>query len=344
MIAIHKSNSGFHDNWKKYLLKQGIPFKEVNCYDNNLVEQLKGCNALMWHHSQNDPRDLNIAKQILFTAEHAGLVVFPNFNTNWHFDDKLGQKYLFELLNLPSVKSYAFYHKKKAIEFINNTEFPIVFKLRGGAGSFNVKLVKNKNDAIILINKAFHNGFSNFDSIGNLKETIRKIKIKKATSIDLLKSIVRLFFKPTFAKVMGNEVGYVYFQEFIPNNSFDLRTIVVGNKVFAIKRNVRENDFRASGSGNIEYDKKYFSNKLLSLSFDIANKINSQCVAFDFVYKDKELLLIEISYGFLKEGYYQCVGYWDEELNFYEGNFDPCEWMVDVVIEELKNKSKNNFD
>jgi glutathione synthase/RimK-type ligase-like ATP-grasp enzyme len=342
MIAINKSNSGFHPNWKNYLLKQGIPFKEVNCYDNDLVEKLKGCTALMWHHSQNDPRDLNIAKQILFMAEHAGLVVFPNFNTNWHFDDKLGQKYLFELLSLPSVKSYAFYDKKKAIEFINNTLFPIVFKLRGGAGSFNVKLVKSKNEALKLVYKTFQNGFTNFDSIENLKEIIRKIKIKKATYFDLFKSIYRLFTKPAFAKVMGNEVGYIYFQEFIPDNSFDLRTIVIGKKAFAIKRNVRENDFRASGSGNIEYDKANFSDELIKLSFESAKKLKTQCVAFDFVSKNNQLLIIEISYGFLKEGYHQCVGYWDEELNFYEGNFDPCEWMVDVVMEELKKKSEND--
>ncbi len=343
MIAIHKSNFGFHSNWKKYLLKRGIPFKEINCYDNDLVEQLKGCTALMWHHSQNDPRDLNIAKQILFMAEHAGLVVFPNFKTNWHFDDKLGQKYLFEILNIKHVKSHAFYNKTKAHEFINQAEFPIVFKLRGGAGSFNVKLLTSLSEGTKLVNKAFNNGFSNFNSIGNLKEIIRKINLKKASYFDLFKSIYRLFTKPAFAKVMGKEVGYIYFQEFIPKNSFDLRTIVIGKKAFAIKRNVRKNDFRASGSGSIEYDKANFSDELIKLSFESAKKLKTQCVAFDFVSKNDQLLIIEISYGFLKEGYYQCAGYWDEELNFYEGNFDPCEWMVDVVLVELKNKGENNF-
>lgn len=334
MIAIHKSNSGFHSNWKKYLLKKEIPFKEVNCYDDDLVEQLSGCKALMWHHSQNDPRDLNIAKQILFALEHSGFIVFPDFKSNWHFDDKLGQKYLLELHNLPMVKSFAFFEKKKAIDFVNTTSYPIVFKLRGGAGSFNVKLVKSKVEGEKLVNKAFSSGFSNFDSFEHLKETIRKLKLKKANYIDILKSTYRLFAKPTFERVMGNEVGYVYFQEFIPNNNYDLRTIVIDNKVFAIKRNVRENDFRASGSGNIEYDKKYFSDELIQLSLDIAKKLKTQCIAFDFVFKNSELLLIEVSYGFLKEGYYKCIGYWDENLNFHEGKFDPCEWMVDVVLKK----------
>ena len=41
--------------------------------------------------------------------------------------------------------------------------FPKVFKLRGGAGAANVKLVKSKRDFIKLINKAFGRGFSQFN-------------------------------------------------------------------------------------------------------------------------------------------------------------------------------------
>ena len=35
-----------------------------------------------------------------------------------------------------------------------------------------------------------------------------------------------------------------------------VRVIVINDKAFAIKRMVRKNDFRASGSGIIEYDKE----------------------------------------------------------------------------------------
>jgi glutathione synthase/RimK-type ligase-like ATP-grasp enzyme len=332
MIAIHKSNNGFHLNWKNYCKQKNIPFKEVDCHSNDLIDQLKGCYALMWHHSQNNPTDLIIAKQILFSLQHSGYKVFPDFNSNWHFDDKLGQKYLLESLNIPFVNSYAFYTKETANEFISNCQFPIVFKLRGGAGSFNVKLIETKKEATAIVRKAFSNGFSNFNSINYFIEVYRKWRIKKAKFIDILKATFHLISKPKFSKILGRESGYVYFQEFIPNNSFDIRVIVIGNKAFAIKRNVRVNDFRASGSGFIEYDKSNFNNQIIKLSFDISKKIKTQCVAFDFVQKDTNPLLVEISYGFLKEGYLKCVGYWDEDLNFFEGSFDPCEWMVDLMV------------
>jgi hypothetical protein len=67
----------------------------VNCYSDDLIEQLLGCEALMWYFIHNDHKDNIIAKQILFSLEHTGFIVFPDFRTAWHFDDKVAQKYLF---------------------------------------------------------------------------------------------------------------------------------------------------------------------------------------------------------------------------------------------------------
>lgn len=47
---------------------------------------------------------------------------------------------------------------------------------------------------------------------------------------------------------------YVYFQKFLPNNTYDIRITVIGERCFGFIRYNRENDFRASGSGKIEYD------------------------------------------------------------------------------------------
>lgn len=337
-IAIHIGKGGFHPNWRTYCLKKNIPFKNVDCYADDIIDQLSDCDALMWHHSQNNTKDLLIAKQILFALEHSGKVVFPDFNTNWHFDDKVAQKYLLELIQCPIPKNHVFYEKDIAINWAKNTSYPTVFKLRGGAGSFNVKLIRSFGEAKSIINKAFSNGFSNYDALSAFKEIIRKFRIGKASKINLLKSFVHLFIQPIYAKVAGREVGYVFFQEFIPNNDSDIRVIVIGDKAFAIKRNVRENDFRASGSGNIEYSKKYFEDKTIQTAFDVAKKLKTQCVAFDFVYKDEKPLVIEISYGYTHAAYAPCEGYWDRELNWFPGSFDSCEWMVDVVVNDIKRK------
>ena len=180
--------------------------------------------------------------------------------------------------------------------------------------------------------KSFGKGFSQYDAISNLKERIRKYFLGKTELYDVFKGFVRLIYPTKYAIVAGRERGYVYFQEYIPDCDHDIRVIVVNDKAFAIKRMVRENDFRASGSGCILYEKKLFDENLIRISFDLAKKLQTQSVAFDFVYSQGYPLLVEISYGFVKEGYDPCVGYWDSDMNWYPGAFDPCAWMVESLL------------
>lgn len=128
--------------------------------------------------------------------------MFPDFNTNWHFDDKLGQKYLFEKVEetLAAAEAFVFYTKKEALEWIGKTSFPKVFKLRGGAGSSNVKLAKDKAAAINLVNKAFASGFSQYPAFYNLKNAFRKYRKGKTNAKDVLKGVVRLAKPPAYAK------------------------------------------------------------------------------------------------------------------------------------------------
>lgn len=234
--------------------------------------------------------------------------------------------------------SYVFYDKKQALHWATNTNYPKVFKLKGGAGSANVKLVRSERDAIKLINIAFGKGFSQFDRLGYLKAHFNRFRNGQDGFIGIIKGLARIFIIPEFAKQQSPEKGYIYFQEFIPNNDCDIRVIIVGDKAFAIKRMVRENDFRASGSGYIIYEPKEIELKFIDLAFQINRKIGSSSIAFDFVVNQKnEPLIVEISYGYAFEAYDLCPGYWDQNMNWHEGKFNPQEWVIDNLIQSYKS-------
>ena len=334
MIAIQNSKSGFHPHWVEYCKKNNIPFKLVNCYDNDIIEQLEDCKILFWHHHHNGPKDILIAKQLLYALEHTGFRVFPDFKTGWHFDDKIAQKYLFERIGAPLVPTYLFLDKKEAIDWANKTTFPKILKLRGGAGSVNVKLIKSKKEAFKIINKAFTEGISNDYSLTSFKERLKKYRHGKASLKDVFMGFGRLIIKPNYLKVKTNEFGYVYFQDFIDGNDSDIRIIVINNKAFALKRFVRENDFRASGSGNFAFEKENFDDRTLKLAFETAKKLKAQCVAFDFIFLKNNPVIVEISYGFNVPIYDNCQGFWDENLNWYEGSFNPYGWMIENIIDK----------
>ena len=106
-----------------------------------------------------------------------------------------------------------------------------------------------------------------------------------------------------------------------------------GFKENAVKLSLeRKNDFRASGSGMIVYRKEEIDERCVKIAFEVNEKIKSQSIAFDFVFDaDNDPVIVEISYGFIKEVYDPCEGFWNKDLNWHEGPFDPYGWMVELV-------------
>jgi glutathione synthase/RimK-type ligase-like ATP-grasp enzyme len=332
-VAIHDSDYGFHPRWIAYCKREGIPYKLVDCRNNDVVSQLRNCKALFWHHSHSNSKDLLIARQVLSAVEHAGIRVFPDFRTAWHFDDKVAQKYLFESLGIPAVPSHVFVDKAAALEWVDTADFPKVFKLRRGAGSSSVRLVETARDARSLIRRAFGSGIPVYDPWGSLKDRFGKVMRRAQPPVSILKGALRLFRAPDYARTLGKERGYVYFQDFMAGNDTDTRVIVIGDKAFAIERKVRPGDFRASGSGLISHSRESVDERCVQQAFEAAEKIGGECLAFDFVLGPaNDPLIVEVSYGFDQNGYEECPGYWDQSMVWKPGPFNPQEWMIDIVL------------
>lgn len=333
-IAIHNQKGSYSDEWIRYCKEKEIPYKIVNCYDNDIIKQVQDCDALMWHHNHAYPEDVLFAKQLLFSLEMAGKTVYPDWKTGWHFDDKLGQKYLLEAMGLPLIPSFAFYSKKEAVSWISSAKFPLVFKLRGGAGSRNVKLIKNKSKAKRIINKAFGKGIRQYDPWGGIKENLRKLRKGSGSSIGVLKAIAHIAVPIKLEKSKGREKGYVYFQEFIPGLEFDIRVQMVGNRSYAMVRKVRENDFRASGGGNIDYDGSKVAKSAIKLSQDVQKALQMQTMAIDLLPFEDSYRIAEISYAYgIDDGELE-PGHWSSDLVWHPGKINPFGWMVDDVIKK----------
>ncbi len=331
-IAIHNRKGSFSDRWVSFCREHGIDYLLVDSYRSDIVSVVKDCDAFMWHHHHGDSRDILFSKQLLYSLEEAGIRCFPNFLTTWFFDDKIGQKYLLESVEAPMVPTHIFYSKKDALDWSENASFPVVFKLRGGAGAYNVKLIQTKRKARMLIRKAFSSGFSSNSRKVAFLESYRRFKEKQQSFFSFIKNAYVIFFHNGL-KYKKKEFGYVLFQDFIPGNESDIRVCVIGDKAFAIKRLVRKGDFRASGSGHIVYDKSQIDERCVKIAFEVNEKLKAQSIAFDFVFSENFPLIIEMSYAFTARPYDKCEGYWDKSMNWHAGsNFDFCGWMVDNLL------------
>ncbi len=339
-IAIANNPGSYSDHWIDYCKNNGVDYKIVNPYDNDIVYQLSDCDGFLWHFYHYCPSDMNFAKQLLFSLQQSGKVVFPDFYTGWHFDDKLGQKYLFESNGVESAKAYAFYSKEEALTWAQKTSYPKVFKLRGGAGSYNVILVHSFKDAKKLIKQSFGKGFKSYDKRHHMIDITRDYFRGNVNIRSFLSALAQVF-RNTQTDKMPLQREYSYFQDFIPNDGFDYRIEVCGNKCIAMIRYARKGDFRASGGHDDHFDKELIPADVIRFAFSITNKLHLQAAALDVVrHKDTgKLYLVEISYCYGVDQDEFDHGFWDNNATWHNEPFNGCDWMIEEVISEIKQKS-----
>jgi len=335
-IAIHHKEGTFSNRWIEYCQSNNISFKIVDCYANNITKELDGCCALLWHWQHYVPKDVLVARQIISAVETMGLKVFPSMQTCWHYDDKIAQKYLLEAVNAPLVPTFVFYELDEALKWIDTAQFPKVFKLRKGAGSVNVRLITNRREAKRLALKAFKNGFKPTRKLFyDANKQIREMRFQEGLFATLRKIPNAIRRINRVNKGLGRERGYFYIQEFMPDNNYDTRITVIGRRAFGFTRNTRPNDFRASGSGIIDYNLDRINPQCIEIAFDVTRKIGAQSLAFDFVQcLDGEPRIVEISYAFAAYAVYDCPGYWDVNIVWHEGHVHP----EDAILVDLMEK------
>ena len=333
MIGIHDSPGSYSDRWLDWCLQKQVPFKRLNCLATDIVPQCAGLSAVLWHWTLVRLEEALVARQIITALEQAGIVVFPSTATCWHYDDKVGQKYLFESLGVPLVPTWVFTDPAEARAWIAGATWPKVFKLRCGAGSENVQLVRSRPQAEALCRRAFRAGFPG--SAGYLYDApkrLRKIKGWHDFWEKLQRAPRSLVETLELRRYAPRQRGYVLFQEFMPGNNFDTRVNIIGPRAFGLIRRNRPNDFRASGSGNCLYDPDRVDRRFVSLAFRVAEQLRTQSLSCDFLFDaNRDPRICEISYCSVASPVHDCQGYWDPEFVWRAGHF----WPQDLILQDL---------
>lgn len=345
IIAIHPdkiASGSYSEKWAEFLKKCNINVKWVDLTATDWIEQVKGCDGVMWRMAHT-PNDKNSAYRILYAIEYyLKIPVFPSYDTCWHFDEKLSQYYLMKAADIPMPAVWIFWNRQEALNWASKTTYPKVFKLSAGASSSNVRLVNSAKEAYRLINLMFSYGI--YPSIKLIKASdIPFITRGKQSLLDLLRRC-RNGFRWVFLKRnpvpqdgwWRLEKDYVYFQEFVPGNEYDTRITVIGDRAFGFRRWNRPNDFRASGSGNFDVDPAKIDRRCVKLAFDVSGKLNSQSMAYDIIFKDNELFIVEISYTYADWAVQKCPGHWKPDLTWVEGNMWPEEAHVEDFIKYIE--------
>lgn len=340
-VAIHGKN-GFARRWPESVHRLGGEVRYVNGYDPRLFDQLEGCDAFLWHINQDNPRDLLYARSILASVEGMGIRVYPNHATSWHFDDKIAQKYLLESVGAPLAETWVFFDKEEANDFLRRAKYPLVFKLRRGAGALNVRLVRTREEGFRLVRRMFGAGIRVAPPVERMSRAIARVRNRRQHSDPLWVRAMRaggLFLNQTLHPL--RERGYVLFQKFVPDNDHDIRVTVIGARAFVYRREVRKDDFRASGSGKlIHLAREQVPFDAVEIAHKLSRRLGFQSMAYDFVRDggSGQPLLLEMSFGFVPGYVYDCLGHLTCDQEWIPGHLHPEDLIVEDLLSAIKTR------
>ncbi|GAW65834.1 hypothetical protein GPEL0_01f0907 [Geoanaerobacter pelophilus] len=306
----------------------GIESEVFNIECDDWIHKIADFDAIIWKSHYMGPESSSYFKEkIFFIQHHLKKLTVPNFETIWHFDSKAAQSYIFKNYEIPTPRTVATFDVDDALGLLQQFDMPIVFKKTYGASSSNVVLLKDQFKAAARIKDVFSRQISKKILSDNCSFWSKVSKYLWRYYVDM-----RLF---------CTNQRCAYWQEFIPGNKRDLRITAIGDKyAVAFWRNNRPNDFRASGSGNIDY-KDSVPEDVVKYCLELNRRFSFDSMAYDIVFYDGSFKVIEMSYSYIDRAIYNADGHFEynnDHLSFVKGNCWPQELWARWLVERIKQR------
>ncbi len=298
-----RNDPPYWTKYERYLSNNGVPF---DYYDVHLSSWLAGAqpfDVVVWAVEGVTPEIEEHKRKVFLLEAHCGKACFPSFETLMWNEDKIYQYDWLKLFGFPVMEAFVSHSVPETFDRIRHCEYPLVTKVATGAGSLGVELIKNEKHAAIVAGQAFS-------------------PVGRRTTWPYLR-----------------QKGYVYFQRFVPRASYDLRVIVVGNRVFGYYRDVPHGEFRASGMGLVR--KEALPEDAVRLAISLKQKLGLVIAAVDMLRDaDGNLRIIEVQANIevLTAEQLHVNGIPGAYLFDSDGvfRFEPCKlWIQELALDEF---------
>lgn len=261
-------------------------------------------------------------EDIVLGLETLGAIVLPSFTCLKSHHNKVFMEILRDLQSfepLNNIRTQKFGTLEEFQKYFKKSGEYTVIKTASGASSLGVFLGKGYRDLLLKVKRAS----KTFHFKQDLKEFIRKIIHKN------------------YIPTSGHRNKFIT-QNFITNLTNDWKVLVYNNRYYIFERPVRENDFRASGSGKEKYlfgEKANYPEGIFDYVKSIYEKLNVPMLSIDIAYTNKEFYALEFQFtGFGTSGQQLSNNYFIKEdenwIPVYK-KLDLEEVYVDSIVSYL---------
>ncbi len=218
-IGIVRDNDNQYPRWTKYCRffdTNSFQYGFLDIRAHNWIEDVRKYDIIVGFFSSAlyDLDEIRI--KYYFLESFLNKTCYPSYKHANLYENKRLEAYLSSEFGFPFAKTYISSDKNDALQLIENLNYPIVSKIDPSSGSSGVELVSSKKQARKIIKQTFSN-------------------VGRKTHV--------IYFR---------QKNYVYFQDYIPNDGYDIRVIVANNMAFGYYRKILKGDFRASGMDQVE--------------------------------------------------------------------------------------------
>ena len=253
-----------------YFKSKDIDLNILDLGDTNIPKD-----SIVFTTSSQKPYQKQLVDDYLEVLEYQNNILIPSKNIIKAHENKGFQEYYKQLLNFHSLKGI--YLNKHNIDYENIKNFigyPLVLKKLDGSGSKGVQLINTEE---------------------KLKKEIFKLQpsLHIRYLIYVKEQVKRIFLRKNNLEKIEYFRDYQNFviQEFVSNLKFDYKVLIFFDKYYVLKRNIKENDFRASGSGNFEFVE--IEDSLLDYAKDTFEVFSEPFISLDICFDGEKYYLIE---------------------------------------------------
>ena len=161
----------FYNEYKLYeksCIELGVDYVIIDFLSQNWLENINNnldCDGYMVRpsHDFQEHNDVYM-ERLYFLNTTMNKKIYPSYNELKLYENKRNMATWLEIHDISHPETKVFLDKKKALKFLDNTEYPVVFKSNTGAGASGVEIVKSKAKAnkimpIIAIDKKYETIF-----------------------------------------------------------------------------------------------------------------------------------------------------------------------------------------
>lgn len=202
-LAIIDDPSQYHQHYVAACLEMRISFKVIDLLADDWVERFFSCRCdavLVWPDCST-----TVIKQVYDYRLHIlerdlGFSIYPSWHECWLTEHKPRLRDWLDAHEIPHPKTWVFYDKSQAIDFVRSASFPIVCKTATGAGGAGVVVIQGRSELVDIINMSFGKGL-----------------------------------RPRRHDVFDRQQGFIFLQEYLPDVE-EWRMVRIGDSYFGYRK------------------------------------------------------------------------------------------------------------